>query len=201
MLKDYKGFFKNCQDKSWISIPTRHSYSRQKHDFPKTSQFVFFGGGQTPLDSSASTRQYERTQSQFYSHLQKSSYELLFVNLSFFRPVSEKHFSEEFGRPGRTSLGLTKSLGTPLLGNKSEGGVSPTGVLYPWARWGWGPGQIPELLGRRRNRRIFLKKVKRFLMMKHTQKRDWELLSTAYFMDLRCAKKNTNTKHKKHHDF
>ena len=42
----------------------------------------------------------------------------------------------------------------------SEGGVSPTGVFYPWARWGWGPGQIPELLGRRRNRRIFLKKAK-----------------------------------------
>ena len=42
----------------------------------------------------------------------------------------------------------------------SEGGVSPTGVFYPWARWGWGPGQIPELLGRRRIRRIFLKNAK-----------------------------------------
>ena len=45
--------------------------------------------------------------------------------------------------------------------NISEGGVSPTGVFYPWARWGWGPGQIPELfVTRRRNRRIFLKKAK-----------------------------------------
>ena len=44
----------------------------------------------------------------------------------------------------------------------SEGGVSPTGVFYPWARWGWGPGQIPELFvaRRRRNRWIFLKKAK-----------------------------------------
>ena len=43
---------------------------------------------------------------------------------------------------------------------KSEGGVSPTGVFYPWARWGWGPGQIPELFVRRRIRRIFLKNAK-----------------------------------------
>ena len=41
------------------------------------------------------------------------------------------------------------------------GRVSPYGVFGPWARWGWGPGQIPELLRRRRRRRrIFLKNVK-----------------------------------------
>ena len=38
----------------------------------------------------------------------------------------------------------------------------PDRRIFPWARWGWGPGQIPELLGRRRrrNRWIFLKNAK-----------------------------------------
>ena len=58
---------------------------------------------------------------------------------------------------------LGQNLRSPICLLWSEGGVSPTGVFYPWARWGWGPGQIPELLGRRRNRRnrwIFLKNAK-----------------------------------------
>ena len=42
---------------------------------------------------------------------------------------------------------------------------SPLRCIFSWARWGRGPGQIPELLRRRRRRRrrrrIFLKHVKK----------------------------------------
>ena len=49
--------------------------------------------------------------------------------------------------------------------NKYIGGRGfPSRRIFPWARWGWGPGQIPELFGRRRRRRrwrrIFLKNAK-----------------------------------------
>ena len=42
----------------------------------------------------------------------------------------------------------------------------PSRRIFPWARWGWGPGQIPELFGRRR--RISSKMQKRKFMMNHT---------------------------------
>ena len=35
----------------------------------------------------------------------------------------------------------------------------PLRRIFSWARWGWGPGQIPEVFGRRRCR-IFLKNAK-----------------------------------------
>ena len=46
-----------------------------------------------------------------------------------------------------------ESISFPKL-IKVGGRGFPDRLIFPWARWGWGPGQIPELFGRRR---IFLK--------------------------------------------
>ena len=109
--------------------------------------------------------------------------------------------SQPAARHSSVLHGLTKLVVESIAEHfLSEGGIPLTGYLIPgcdgiWARTGSGVSvsllSLLSLLSSSSSSSSKSSKIgknaKRFLMMKHTLKKDWELLSTSYCTGFRCA--------------